>query len=215
MERKFWYRTLLLLTVPLISLTGLWQLPVFFGQVQPHECTENGSFILKVNDTSCAMENTYLTEFGLYCDKKSIGPWLQSAANLGMGPNYKINWFLFDHQSDRFVPSFHIWTHSVGGMVGHLLWGLCQDNFGRRKTYIITGLLTFVCAVAICMSQSYTFFIVFRVLFGMCANGMGSYTLPLELGECLTYTAMPLIWSTPYLNKMSVILSRFSKILLR
>jgi len=144
------YRTLLLLTIPLISLTGLWQLPVFFGQKQPHECTENGTIIMLVNDTSCAMKNTYLTEFGLYCDKKNVGPWLQSAANLG-------------------------------GMVGHMFWGFCQDNFGRRKTYIITGLLTFVFAMSITMTNNYVIFIVLRVFFGLCANGMGSYTLPLEL----------------------------------
>lgn len=96
------------------------------------------------------MENTYVTEFGLYCEKKTIAPWLQSSANLG-------------------------------GMVGHMFWGLCQDNFGRRKTYIITGLLTFTFAISICFTQDYILFIILRALFGLCANGMGSYTLPLEL----------------------------------
>ena len=58
-----------------------------------------------------------------------------------------------------------------------------QDNFGRRKTYIITGLLTFVFAMSITMTNNYMIFIVLRVFFGLCANGMGSYTLPLELGK--------------------------------
>ena len=99
-ERLVWYRTLLLLMIPLISLTGLWQFPVFFGARQPHVCVDGKPVMLPVNDTTCAMENTYLTEFGLYCDKADIGPWLQSAANLG-------------------------------GMVGHMLWGLCQLRFAR------------------------------------------------------------------------------------
>jgi len=144
------YRTLLLLMIPLISLTGLWQFPVFFGARQPHVCVDGKPVMLPVNDTTCAMENTYLTEFGLYCDKADIGPWLQSAANLG-------------------------------GMVGHMLWGLCQDAFGRRKTYIVTGFLTFVFALSIVFVNDYVTFIILRALFGVAANGMGSYTLPLEL----------------------------------
>lgn len=64
-----------------------------------------------------------------------------------------------------------------------MFWGFCQDNFGRRKTYIITGLLTFIFAFSICFTQDYTQFIILRVLFGWAANGMGSYTLPLELGK--------------------------------
>jgi len=57
--------------VPLVSLTGLWQLPVFFGKSQPHQCLENGSIVMEINDTTCTMENTYLTEFGLYCEKET------------------------------------------------------------------------------------------------------------------------------------------------
>ena len=60
-ERVVWYRTLLLLMIPLISLTGLWQLPVFFGARQPHECVDGKPVMLPLNDTDCAMENTYLT----------------------------------------------------------------------------------------------------------------------------------------------------------
>ncbi|CAG5094503.1 Oidioi.mRNA.OKI2018_I69.XSR.g13617.t1.cds [Oikopleura dioica] len=136
--------------IPLISLTGLWQLPVFFGARQPHECVDGKPVMLPLNDTDCAMENTYLTEFELYCDKADIGPWLQSAANLG-------------------------------GMAGHMLWGLCQDAFGRRKTYIVTGFLTFAFALSIVFVKDHVTFIILRALFGVAANGMGSYTLPLEL----------------------------------
>ena len=69
------------------------------------------------------------------------------------------------------------------GVPGKFIYNFNQDNFGRRKTYIITGLLTFVFALSITMTNNYVIFIVLRVFFGLCANGMGSYTLPLELGK--------------------------------
>ena len=181
-----------LLTLPLIGLTGLWQFPIFYGMNLPHECHETNQTFhrhLVDNYTDCMMESTYTSEFEelfelygpcnmghiiwlldsnnisnglkLYCDKKHIAPLLASAAN-------------------------------IGGLAGHLIWGVCQDWFGRRKTNIFCSLMTFLFSLSLCFVPQYSFngklpeyslFLLIRFFFGLCANGMGSYTLPVELGK--------------------------------
>jgi len=155
------FRALLVLTIPLISLTGLWQFPIFYGMNLPHTCDDNNEFLehLTQNQTQCSMTSTYVSEFELYCDQKHVAPLLASAAN-------------------------------IGGLIGHLIWGICQDYFGRRFSTILCSLLTFIFATCLCFVPAYTFggflpeyslFLLFRFGFGLCANGMGSYTLPVEL----------------------------------
>ena len=101
------------------------------------------------------------TSLKLYCDKRHIAPLLASAAN-------------------------------IGGLAGHLIWGVCQDWFGRRKTNIFCSLMTFLFSLSLCFVPQYSFngklpeyslFLLIRFFFGLCANGMGSYTLPVELGK--------------------------------
>ena len=174
-----------LLTIPLIGLTGLWQFPIFYGMNLPHECHESNQTFhrhLVDNYTDCMMESTYTSEFEelvdfiaiwlanflptspkLYCDKRHIAPLLASAAN-------------------------------IGGLAGHLIWGVCQDWFGRRKTNIFCSLMTFLFSLSLCFVPQYSFngklpeyslFLLIRFFFGLCANGMGSYTLPVELGKSI------------------------------
>lgn len=155
-------RTMFLLTLPLIGLTGLWQFPIFYGMNLPHECHESNQTFHRHsvdNYTDCMMESTYTSEFELYCDRKHIAPLLASAAN-------------------------------IGGLAGHLIWGVCQDWFGRRKTNIFCSLMTFLFSLSLCFVPQYNFngklpeyslFLLIRFFFGLCANGMGSYTLPVEL----------------------------------
>jgi MFS family permease len=114
-------RTLVILTIPLISLTGLWQFPIFYGMSLPHECAEVNNtkiFVRHINEnyTDCMMNSTYVSEFELYCDQKFAAPWLASAAN-------------------------------IGGLIGHLFWGVCQDIFGRRASTITCSMLTFTFAL--------------------------------------------------------------------
>ena len=137
-------RTLIILTIPLIGLAGLWQFPIFYGMSLPHECHElNNTFVRHKaeNLTECMMNSTYVSEFEecgyifqikntyfglkvqtfrphckLYCDKKWVAPWLASAAN-------------------------------IGGLIGHLIWGVCQDIFGRRASTITCSMLTFTFAL--------------------------------------------------------------------
>jgi len=170
-------RTLVILTIPLIALTGLWQFPIFYGMTLPHECHElNNTFVghQKHNYTDCMMTSTYVSEFELYCDKKYAAPWLASAAN-------------------------------IGGLIGHLFWGVCQDIFGRRASTITCSMLTFTFALAICyvpnitfngLLPEYTMFLVLRFLFGVCANGMGSYTLPIELVSAKNRWTVGLFYGT-------------------
>ena len=59
-------RTMFLLTLPLIGLTGLWQFPIFYGMNLPHECHESNQTFhrhLVDNYTDCMMESTYTSEF--------------------------------------------------------------------------------------------------------------------------------------------------------
>ena len=59
-------RTMFLLTIPLIGLTGLWQFPIFYGMNLPHECHESNQTFhrhLVDNYTDCMMESTYTSEF--------------------------------------------------------------------------------------------------------------------------------------------------------
>ena len=67
-DHKYRLRTLVILTIPLISLTGLWQFPIFYGMSLPHECQEVNSTKtfarhLHENYTDCMMNSTYVSEF--------------------------------------------------------------------------------------------------------------------------------------------------------
>ena len=67
-DHKYRLRTLVILTIPLISLTGLWQFPIFYGMSLPHECAEvnnTRTFVRHMNEnyTDCMMNSTYVSEF--------------------------------------------------------------------------------------------------------------------------------------------------------
>ena len=63
--------------------------------------------------------------------------------------------------------------------------------------------MTFLFSLSLCFVPQYSFngklpeyslFLLIRFFFGLCANGMGSYTLPVELGK---FTYLGLIGNLP------------------
>merc|ERR1719378_1047972 len=47
---------------------------------------------------------------------------------------------------------------NIGGLIGHLIWGVCQDIFGRRTTTITCSMLTFTFALALVYVPNITFY---------------------------------------------------------
>ena len=64
----------------------MFQFPVFYGQLKPHLCHDNGTiaekYFIPMNSTvdcewDCAMETSYVNDFGMLCDQA----YLQSVGN--------------------------------------------------------------------------------------------------------------------------------------
>ena len=106
-----------------IYFQGIWQLPVFFGQVLPHLCHAENNTIqekyIEPNatyecDWDCSMKTSYVNDFGMICDDAHLQP---------------------------YVLTFILATQVVGGLVsGHVM-----DKFGRRLTTVVFGLGSLCC----------------------------------------------------------------------
>lgn len=68
------------------------------------------------------------------------------------------------------------WLNSIifiGMMVGAYLWGSVADSIGRKKVLIVISFMNALCILASTLTQSYTFFMLFRFLNGAALGGSG------------------------------------------
>ena len=165
----FQIRTILLIATPPMSLQGLWQMTVFWGQTLPHTCsnangtgsvienyknwtTENADSMndTQMGDPSCSMETTYPNDFGLLCD----------------------NAYIKSKMNDPFF---------YGVAFGQIISGIAQDVLGRRTVLVTCGVLLWPSMLVIVFSQSYQMYMIGTGLCGILTSGLGAYTLPMEI----------------------------------
>ncbi|KAI5724660.1 hypothetical protein M8J77_005623 [Diaphorina citri] len=68
------------------------------------------------------------------------------------------------------------WLNSIifiGMMAGAYLWGSVADSIGRKKVLIVISFMNALCILASTLTQSYTFFMLFRFLNGAALGGSG------------------------------------------
>jgi len=70
----------------------------------------------------------------------------------------------------------------AGAIIGAALGGWMNDNFGRKKSILISDVLFFIGAIVMALAPSPWFLIVGRILVGL-GVGMASMTAPLYISE--------------------------------
>ncbi|KAJ0083980.1 hypothetical protein Patl1_30960 [Pistacia atlantica] len=65
----------------------------------------------------------------------------------------------------------------VGMLVGTYSWGIMSDNYGRRKGFLVTAVVTFVAGFLSAFAPNYYFLIIFLSLFGWSWFGRRSCAL--------------------------------------
>ena len=77
------------------------------------------------------------------------------------------------------------WANScalVGCLIGAILSGGLTDKFGRRRLLILSGLLFLATGIGTALAQTFTSFIIFRILGGM-GIGVASNVSPMYIAE--------------------------------
>jgi MFS transporter, OCT family, solute carrier family 22 (organic cation transporter), member 4/5 len=98
----------------------------------------------------------------------------------------------------RWLRSMDTAVYTGGMFTGYLLVGPLSDTYGRRITYLFMTSLVVCVNVVISLSNSYSLYMVFRFLIGLCCNAAYSsvYTL---IGETSVSEYRPWITSMSFL----------------
>lgn len=90
--------------------------------------------------------------------------------------------------ADSYLPYFHATTAqygffvlllNIGLMIGALSWGHLVDVFGRRKMFLVDLIFMGIFVIASVFAETFTEFIIFRVLVGVAIGGDYTAALPL------------------------------------
>lgn len=70
----------------------------------------------------------------------------------------------------------------VGCLIGAFISDFCSDTFGRKKSMLIAALFFLACSVGTAMPETFTVFIVFRIVGGV-GVGLASMVVPMYIAE--------------------------------
>ncbi|XP_014271352.1 organic cation transporter protein [Halyomorpha halys] len=72
---------------------------------------------------------------------------------------------------------------AIGKLFGAVVFGMISDRYGRKKTFIFSCIMLMVAGPSAAFVESYTVFIIIRLLIGVACSGLfeTSYTILLEL----------------------------------
>ena len=91
--------------------------------------------------------------------------------------------FLQEHfQLDAAMKGWAASSALLGCVIGVSLAGIASDYGGRKKTLILSGILFFASAIGTAVAESFSTFVVFRVLGGV-GVGIASMTSPMYIAE--------------------------------
>ena len=89
---RFQYRTIFLCNFQLFALQSIFQLPVFYGQTLPHECSDEGEILEPYSPANesehcqfdCNMATSFVNDFGMICNDIDLQKYIVFFL---MGPN--------------------------------------------------------------------------------------------------------------------------------
>lgn len=66
----------------------------------------------------------------------------------------------------------YMFTIYAGGLIGYLVFGICCDKFGRRKTFIVGPVITFISTLAFAFALTPQNFLVIAFIYGLLSAGV-------------------------------------------